>query len=514
MKREPCLTSLQIALLPNSGASSPRLLDHSFNLYSTNAAAHSSPNTLLTLYLKMSYASTRDPHQGRCSPKRKRSESPDPASAYHSAASTPYPTDQFAFAYEDEDGNNDTPDELRSTADEEQQQQQQQQQQEKQKSQTPPPERPRTLDYALQYTLKGHKRGVAAVKFSPDGKWIASCSADCTLKVWSAATGALQHTLEGHLAGISTLAWSPDSRVLASGSDDKLIRLWDVGAGKALPTPLAGHHHYVYSLAFSPKGNVLVSGSYDEAVFLWDVRTARVMRSLPAHSDPVSGVDFVRDGTLAASCSSDGLIRIWDTGTGQCLKTLVHEDNAPVTSVRFSPNGKYVLAATLDSSLRLWNYVEGQCVKTYQGHKNEKYSIGVCFGTYTATTEARRDEQQMQWAFAACGGEDGSTVLWDVNSKEVLQRLQGHEGVVLGVDFCAQDGAVATCGIDKTIKVYRRQAGPAVNEQAQSGAEDSKSADVEIENAAQTEAMIDGAGAVQEAQSSQPTPLDTAIQDG
>ena len=82
----------------------------------------------------------------------------------------------------------------------------------------------------------------------------------------------------------------------------------DTVQGKCLPTPLEGHHNYVYSVAFSPKGNMLVSGSYDEAVFLWDVRTSRVMRSLPAHSDPVSGVDFVRDGTLVASCSSDGLM--------------------------------------------------------------------------------------------------------------------------------------------------------------------------------------------------------------
>ena len=53
---------------------------------------------------------------------------------------------------------------------------------------------------------------------------------------------------------------------------------------------------------------MLVSGSYDEAVFIWDVRTAKVLKSLPAHSDPVSGVDFVHDGTLVVSCSSDGLM--------------------------------------------------------------------------------------------------------------------------------------------------------------------------------------------------------------
>jgi COMPASS component SWD3 len=212
---------------------------------------------------------------------------------------------------------------------------------------------------------------------------------------------------------------------------------------------------------------MIVSGSYDEAVFLWDVRTARLMRSLPAHSDPVSGTDFVRDGTLIASCSSDGLIRIWDTITGQCLKTLVHEDNAAVTSVKFSPNGKMVLAATLDSSIRLWDYVNGRCLKTYQGHRNQKYSINATFGTYGVLSDprvgARRqedahsDDHDRKWAFVICGSEDGTVVLWDVSSKEVLQTFQGHDGVVLGVDVGLEDQTIATCGLDGTVKIWKRQ---------------------------------------------------------
>lgn len=88
--------------------------------------------------------------------------------------------------------------------------------------------RPDALHYKPVLILRGHKRGVSGVKFSPDGKRIASCSADATIKIWDAESGRLEHTLEGHMAGISCIAWSPDSTILASGSDDKVIRLWDV----------------------------------------------------------------------------------------------------------------------------------------------------------------------------------------------------------------------------------------------------------------------------------------------
>lgn len=322
-------------------------------------------------------------------------------------------------------------------------------------SSAPPPAKPTELHYQPAMILHGHKKGVSQVKFSPDGKWVASCSADCTIKIWDAQTGRLEHTLEGHLAGISTIAWSPDSKILASGSDDKSIRLWDISTGLANPKPFIGHHNYVYSLAFSPKGNMLVSGSYDEAVFLWDVRAARIMRSLPAHSDPIGGVDFVRDGTLIVSCANDGLIRVWDTATGQCLRTLVHEDNAPVTSVRFSPNGKYILAWTLDSCIRLWNYIDGKgkCVKTYQGHANKKYSLTGAFGTYGG-------EPPYQYAFIASGSEDNSIVLWDVSSKNVMQRLEGHKGAVLSLDTHPTEQVIVSGGLDKTVRVWRYQEPP------------------------------------------------------
>jgi COMPASS component SWD3 len=144
---------------------------------------------------------------------------------------------------------------------------------------------------------------------------------------------------------------------------------------------------------------------------------------------------------------------MWDTATGQCLRTLVHEDNAPVVAVRFSPNGKYVLAWTLDSCIRLWNYVDGRCVKTYQGHTNAKFSVGGAFGVYGAP--------EYPCAFVASGSEDGSIWLWDVSTKNVLQRIDAaHEGVILGLDTHPTEPLIVTGGVDKTVRVWRYSGSP------------------------------------------------------
>ncbi len=82
-------------------------------------------------------------------------------------------------------------------------------------------------------------------------------------------------------------------------------------------------------------------------------------------------------------------------------------------------------------------------MKTYQGHRNQTYSIGGAFGVY-------EDE-----AFVASGSEDGGIVIWDVTSKNVLQRLEGHEGVVLGVDTHPKEGLLVSGGFDRTVRVWR-----------------------------------------------------------
>jgi COMPASS component SWD3 len=47
-------------------------------------------------------------------------------------------------------------------------------------------------------------------------------------------------------------------------------------------------------------------------------------------------------------------------------------------------------------------------------------------------------------------------VCWDVVEKNILQRIEGHTDVVLGVDTAELNGKrlLASCGLDKTVRVW------------------------------------------------------------
>jgi WD40 repeat protein len=70
------------------------------------------------------------------------------------------------------------------------------------------------------------------------------------------------------------VAFSPDGKILASGSADKTILLWDLAKHEPAAPPLAAHTAAINSLAFSPDSHTLVSGGDDGAVILWPIQPA------------------------------------------------------------------------------------------------------------------------------------------------------------------------------------------------------------------------------------------------
>lgn len=80
------------------------------------------------------------------------------------------------------------------------------------------------------FTLGGHSKAVASVKFSHDGNLVASASADKTVRLWNPLDGKSERVISGHKLGISDCCWSYDSRLIATCSDDKFLKLFDVAS--------------------------------------------------------------------------------------------------------------------------------------------------------------------------------------------------------------------------------------------------------------------------------------------
>jgi WD40 repeat protein len=80
------------------------------------------------------------------------------------------------------------------------------------------------------FTLKGHEGGVSAVRFTPDGRLLASASKDCEIRVWnpSRKSPSLVHKFVAHEAWVRDICWQRDQSHLFSGSTDGLIFAWQV----------------------------------------------------------------------------------------------------------------------------------------------------------------------------------------------------------------------------------------------------------------------------------------------
>ena len=158
----------------------------------------------------------------------------------------------------------------------------------------------------------GHTDKIYSVAFSPDGKSIASGSADNTVRLWDTATGEVLKIFKGHTAWVWHVAFSPDGETIASGSWDTTIRLWNSTTGAHLKT-IRGHTHDVLSVAFSPDGKIIASagGKTDKTIRLWDATNGALLKTLTGHTSLVECVVFSPDGLTLASASDDTTVGLW-----------------------------------------------------------------------------------------------------------------------------------------------------------------------------------------------------------
>ena len=369
-------------------------------------------------------------------------------------------------------------------------------------------------DYSeLIRTIYGHeenREGDASVNsavFSSDGTRIVSGGSDGAVRVWDAKTGAplgdpvlirrprgldpariddvlisrdgtkifaldqmgrlyplsLSSTsnnvalLAGEPLGIKAecMALSPVGNRLVTGDRNGLLTLWDLDTEEAIQNVTAIEEGYRCYLAL---GGTRVAAGSDKVVRIFDLESGDQLREIiPGEEDSsLESLAISVDGSLLVTATDDGLIRVWDTATGeqQGRPMRGHQGDGyygiAIHRVAFSPNSQHIMSSGEDGTIRIWDLETGfQVGRPIRGHKRILTDdISVYSAAYSKDGE-----------YIVSGGSDGTVRIWDAVPGEQEDILFNSHSRIYGVAYSPDGALIASTGADGLIHVQHTETG-------------------------------------------------------
>jgi WD40 repeat protein len=284
------------------------------------------------------------------------------------------------------------------------------------------------------------------LELSQDSRWAASGIGTEAVLLWvnSGATRYLlpeRKEMEGCWTGQGswTVKFSPDGRWLASGFGP--TRLFDLESGRLVVSPELAQCS-ITSAAFSPDSACLAASRWDGEIWLRNLKTSQeeVLRGPERSEGSFNSMAFNQDGSFLATVADDGSIWLWKKPRFARYLRL-DGPQTPAWSLAFSPDNRWLAAGYQDGVIRLWSIptgwreglsgLLGYPSKVLSGHENGVRSVAF--------------SPDSRWL--ASGADDQTVRVWD---PEAGQEIQAFGGQAASVEFSQNGSRLIVGGYEKT----------------------------------------------------------------
>lgn len=227
----------------------------------------------------------------------------------------------------------------------------------------------------------GHRSSVRGLGWSIDGRKLATCSADRTIRIW-VPERSIDHRasteLRGHTDSVDQLVWHPKNpEVLATASGDKTVRIWDTrinAEAGVVNTPGAN-----INITYHPSGDYIAVGDKSDTVSIIDTRQGKVLHTVcsrkiaPTTSsgetgtwtnatvggsyDEINELSFSPDGSLLYLSSGSGSIHIHHTQSNQAYTRIdsIKAHTSNIFCIQPDPLSRFIATASSDAMISLWD---------------------------------------------------------------------------------------------------------------------------------------------------------------
>ncbi len=212
-----------------------------------------------------------------------------------------------------------------------------------------------------EFAMEGHAGYVMCVRYSPDGKTIATSGEDGTVRFWNAETGEAGPKWPPAEYPVMSIAFSPDGSLLALALGDETrvtqpgpVQVWDI-ATATKKHDLTEHEKVANSVEFSPDGKYLISTSADEKVNVYDIASGKALGYFDGHGRPTNSALFLA-GTETIVSGSGGrakgnnFVMVWTRKDGEKLAE-VEPQKARISSLALSPDNKTLVTGSYDNTV-------------------------------------------------------------------------------------------------------------------------------------------------------------------